>query len=157
MLTLRKILNVSGAKVFFYVFVLKDVTCFKSFNKKQQRLRCTPSHLKYVKPGPKAKTSTYLCISRQKIRQVKRGSKLFEFKLSKIAKYERNNVQKNYTTRMHSRRMRTTRSLIVSPYLVVSHAHPPEQPCTPPPEQPCMPPPQSNHTCPPPQFAGSKN
>ena len=67
--------------------------------------------------------------------------------------------------------MRTARSLIVSPYLVVSHTCPPwEQPHTPsgatthtppeqpwmppgatahaPPEQPCMPL-QSNHTCPP--------
>ena len=59
-------------------------------------------------------------------------------------------------TRMHSSRMRTARSLIVSPYLIVSHAHPPlgatlqapreqphtpqEQPCTPPQEQPCTPP-----------------
>ena len=53
--------------------------------------------------------------------------------------------------------MCTTRSLIVSPYLVVSHARPPgsnhachplEQPCMPPcpREQPCMPP--SNHACP---------
>ena len=50
---------------------------------------------------------------------------------------------------MHSSRMRTARSLIVSPYLIVSHA------CTPPPratthaprEQPCMPP-RSNHACP---------
>ena len=65
---------------------------------------------------------------------------------------------------MHSSRMRTARSLTVSPYLVVSHAHPPlEQPCMPPREQPCMPPlgatmhapqeqpcmpPQSNHACP---------
>ena len=59
-------------------------------------------------------------------------------------------------TRMHSSRMRTARSLIVSPYLVISHAHPPEQPCMPPqqqprtpPKQPCMPPPSSNHSCPP--------
>ena len=36
-------------------------------------------------------------------------------------------------TRMHSSRMRTARSLIVSPYLVVSHARPP----------------RSNHVCPP--------
>ena len=63
---------------------------------------------------------------------------------------------------MHSSRMRTARSLIVSPYLVVSHAHPPRsnharQPGAtmhaPPgatmhaPKQPCMPP-RSNHTCP---------
>ena len=46
-----------------------------------------------------------------------------------------------YLTRMHSSRMRTARSLIVSPYLVISHACPP-------PEQPCMPP-QSNDACPP--------
>ena len=50
-------------------------------------------------------------------------------------------------TRMHSSRMRTARSLTVSPYLVVSHAPPPEQPCMPPREQPCTPP-QSNHACP---------
>ena len=64
---------------------------------------------------------------------------------------------------MHSSRMRTARSLIVSPYLVVSHARPtgsnhacisPEQPHMPPQEQPCMTseqpcmPPRSNHTCP---------
>ena len=80
---------------------------------------------------------------------------------------------------MHSSRMHTARSLIVSPYLVVSHACPPwEQPCMPPqsnhapplgatthapPEQPCMPPclgaimhthtppPRSKHTCHPPR------
>ena len=67
-----------------------------------------------------------------------------------------------YSTRMHSSRMCTARSLIVSPYLIVSHApaqsnhacplaatmHPPEQPRMPPPRatmhappgQPCMPP-----------------
>ena len=71
---------------------------------------------------------------------------------------------------MHSSRMSTSRSLIISPYLVVSHAHPPpratthvprEQPCMPlsnqacSPPPPCMPPPEqphfppSNHTCPP--------
>ena len=74
---------------------------------------------------------------------------------------------------MHSSRMRTARSLIVSPYLVVSHArprattHPPwsnhactlppgatmhaplELPCMPPWEQPHMPP--HNHTPPPEQ------
>ena len=64
--------------------------------------------------------------------------------------------------------MCTTRSLTISPYLVIYHARPQEQPHTPPgsnhtcpPEQPCMPPwsnhahpqeqpctPQSNHTCP---------
>ena len=64
-------------------------------------------------------------------------------------------------TRMHSSRMRTTRSLIISLYLIISHAcpprathmppratmhAPPEQACTPPrasmhaPKQPCMPP-----------------
>ena len=56
---------------------------------------------------------------------------------------------------MHSSRMRTARSLTVSPYLAISYACPPEQPCMPPweqpctspPEQPCMPP-QSNHACP---------
>ena len=57
-----------------------------------------------------------------------------------------------YKTRMHSSRMRTARSLIVSPYLVVFHACPPSSPCTPP--SPCMPPfstyPTSlRHTCPP--------
>ena len=66
---------------------------------------------------------------------------------------------------MHSSRMRTARSLIVSPYLVVSHAcppgsnhmhAPPEQPRMPPQEQPHMPPgatmhtpPRSNDACPP--------
>ena len=48
---------------------------------------------------------------------------------------------------MHSSRMRTARSLTVSPYLVVSHACPPRS-TTHPPEQPCMPP-QCNHACPP--------
>ena len=43
-------------------------------------------------------------------------------------------------TRMHSSRMRTTRSLIVSLYLVVSHARPPQATTHAPPEQPCMPP-----------------
>ena len=74
-------------------------------------------------------------------------------------------------TRMHSSRMRTARSLTVSPYLVVSHACPPGATThTPPratthappgatthapPVQPCTPPgatthaPQSNHACPP--------
>ena len=62
-----------------------------------------------------------------------------------------------FATRMHSSRMRTTRSLTVSPYLVVSHTCPPEQPRTLPPratthapwsnhawllEQPCTPPEQ---------------
>ena len=47
-------------------------------------------------------------------------------------------------TRMHSSRMRTACSLIVSPYLIISHACPPP----PPQEQPCMPP-RSNHACPP--------
>ena len=72
-------------------------------------------------------------------------------------------------TRMHSSRMRTARSLIVSAYLIISHAHPPgatmhapppEKPRTPqvtthtPPEQPCTPleqphmVPRSNHACP---------
>ena len=68
-------------------------------------------------------------------------------------------------TRMHSSRMRTARSLIISPYLVISHAclpqgatmHAPwQQPRMPPPEQPHMSPPQeqphtspwSNHTAP---------
>ena len=37
-----------------------------------------------------------------------------------------------YKTRMHSSRMRTTRSLTISLCVVVSHAHPPEQPCMPP-------------------------
>ena len=76
-------------------------------------------------------------------------------------------------TRMHSSRMRTARSLIVSPYLVISHVcpppgatmhAPPEQPCTPPgatthapPEQPRMPPgatmhpPQEQPCTPPPE------
>ena len=73
---------------------------------------------------------------------------------------------------MHSSRMRTARSLTVSPYLVVSHAPPPGATTHAPPpeaamhtpqEQPCMPPratmhtplpratthaPQSNHACP---------
>ena len=50
---------------------------------------------------------------------------------------------------MHSSRMRTARSLTVSPYLVVSHACPPwEQPCMPPWSNHAHPP-QSNHTCPP--------
>ena len=68
------------------------------------------------------------------------------------------------STRMHSSRMCTARSSIVSPYLIVFHActpppgatthAPPEQPCIPqgatmhaPPEQPHMPP-RSNHACP---------
>ena len=47
-------------------------------------------------------------------------------------------------TKMHSSRMRTARSLIVSPYLVISHV------CPPPQEQPRMPPsPRSNHAPPP--------
>ena len=50
-------------------------------------------------------------------------------------------------TRMHFSRMRTAHSLTVSPYLIVSHACPPEQPCMPPQKQPCTPP-QSNHACP---------
>ena len=57
---------------------------------------------------------------------------------------------------MHSSRMRTARSLIVSPYLVVSHARPPGATTHAPPaatthaprEQPCMPP-RSNHAWPP--------
>ena len=77
---------------------------------------------------------------------------------------------------MHSSRMRTAHSLTISPYLVVSHACPQEQPCMPPTappqsnhatmhapqEQPCTPqnnhalpgattPPWSNHACPPEQ------
>ena len=61
-----------------------------------------------------------------------------------------------HPTRMHSSRMRTARSLTVSPYLVVFHARPPppEQPRMPPgatthapPEQPRTPP-GSNHACP---------
>ena len=61
-----------------------------------------------------------------------------------------------YWTRMHFSRMRTARSLIVSPHLIVSHACPPppqEQPCMAPgsnhapPEQPRIPP-RSNHACP---------
>ena len=43
-------------------------------------------------------------------------------------------------TRMHSSRMRTARSLIVSPYLVISHACPPSNHACPP---------RSNHACPP--------
>ena len=71
---------------------------------------------------------------------------------------------------MHSSRMCTARSLILSPYLVESHAHPPGATMHAPPratmhtpratthapqEQPRMPPqsnharPQSNHACPP--------
>ena len=46
-------------------------------------------------------------------------------------------------TRMHSSRMCTARSLIISPYLVVSHACPP-------PEQPHMPPPGATTHAPPP-------
>ena len=76
-----------------------------------------------------------------------------------------------FKTRMHSSRMRTARSLIVSPYLVVSHAcppgatthappgatmhappgattHAPQSNHTHPPEQPCTPP-GSNHAHPP--------
>ena len=68
-------------------------------------------------------------------------------------------------TRMHSSRMHTESSLTVSPYLIVSHAHPPEQPRTPPwsnhacpPKQPDIPPsshapPRSNHACPPSNHA----
>ena len=41
---------------------------------------------------------------------------------------------------MHSSRMRTARSLIVSPYLVVSHACPRATTHAPPQEQPRMPP-----------------
>ena len=66
-------------------------------------------------------------------------------------------------TRMHSSRMRTARSLIVSLYLVVSHARPPGATMHTPQEQPHTPPratmhaplgatmhaPGSNHTCPP--------
>ena len=44
--------------------------------------------------------------------------------------------------------MRTARSLTVSPYLVISHAHPPGATMHAPLKQPCMPP-RSNHTCPP--------
>ena len=54
---------------------------------------------------------------------------------------------------MHSSRMRTARSLIVSLYLVVSHASPlgatthtpQEQPCMTPREQPRMPPGATTH------------
>ena len=53
-------------------------------------------------------------------------------------------------TRMHSSRMRTARSLIVSLYLAISHACPPGSNHAHPPEQPRMPP-GSNHTCPPEQ------
>ena len=62
-----------------------------------------------------------------------------------------------FQTRMHSSRMRTARSLIVSPYFVVSHAHPPqEQPRThlpaatmhAPLEQPCTPPRAATHAPP---------
>ena len=82
-------------------------------------------------------------------------------------------------TRMHSSRMRTARSLIISPYLIVSHTCPPPSSCMPPlhhacplsphmpPPLPCMPPfamhapltmhtplchtcpPLGNHACPP--------
>ena len=45
-------------------------------------------------------------------------------------------------TRMHSSRMRTARSLIVSPYLVVSHSRPPRATTH-------ARPPRSNHACPP--------
>ena len=65
--------------------------------------------------------------------------------------------------RMHSSRMRTARSLTVSPCLVIPHTCPPPGATMHPPEQPCMPPqattqppgatthapPGSNHTCPP--------
>ena len=47
---------------------------------------------------------------------------------------------------MHSSRMRTARSLIVSPYLVISHACPPRSNHACPPEQPCTPP-SSNYAC----------
>ena len=65
------------------------------------------------------------------------------------------NLKQNIT-RMHSSRMRTARSLIVSPYLVISqapppqsnHAHPPGSNHTPP-RATMHAPPQSNHTCPP--------
>ena len=60
---------------------------------------------------------------------------------------------------MHSSRMRTARSLTVSPYLIISPpratTHAPRSNHACPPEQPCMPPratmhaPRSNHTCPP--------
>ena len=72
----------------------------------------------------------------------------------------------NYVTRMHSSRMRTARSLIVSLYLIISHTCPPfamHAPFATPP-LPCMPPlpppatmhtpsnhachPPGNHTCP---------
>ena len=49
---------------------------------------------------------------------------------------------------MHSSRMRTARSLTLSPYLAVSHAHPPEQPHMPPLEQPRMLPRATTHAPP---------
>ena len=60
--------------------------------------------------------------------------------------------------KMHSSRMRTARSLTVSPYLIVSHTCPPRINHAHPPEEPRMPPPPratmhalpgSNHACPP--------
>ena len=81
--------------------------------------------------------------------------------------YKCNSFKIQDQTRMHSSRMRTARSLIVSPYLVVSHACPPgatmhapprsnyacppEQPCIPPQEQPRMPPPGATTHAPPEQ------
>ena len=57
---------------------------------------------------------------------------------------------------MRSSRMHATRSLIVSPYLIISHTCPSrEQPHTPPSNHACPPgsshacPPGSNHACPP--------
>ena len=54
---------------------------------------------------------------------------------------------------MHSSRMRTARSLIVSPYLVISHTLTPLPPraTTHPRRTTTQPPPRSNHTCPPEQ------
>ena len=43
-------------------------------------------------------------------------------------------IEWHFITRMHSSRMHTTRSLTVSPYLIIFHA---------------CPPPRSNHACPP--------
>ena len=69
-------------------------------------------------------------------------------------------IQEKYTkiakivkTRMHSSRMHSTRSLIISLYLVVSHTHPRSNHARPP-EQPRIPlgatmhAPRSNHACP---------
>ena len=50
------------------------------------------------------------------------------------------NLRNIVQTRMHSSRMRTARSLIISPYLIVSHTCPPGATTHAP---------QSNHACPP--------